>query len=433
MSEVFSDPRIEVFIIGCCIGKPFNFLKVCARCNVDTFTHLEHRVIFSEMLFLHSQGYECNMQTIAERHREIPHLYQHAANCQVQSRNIDLDYYLDEIKELQGRRELRDVLTERAKTSYLQEGNFENLLASSVKSLMALSSHALKVKSETGEAIAESIFEDGKLRVDTTKVYPTGFASLDTMMRGWRAGTLTYLGGRPGQGKTTFVLSIISNLVNAGIQCGIFTIEMSKEEIVQKMVGMEANVAQMKMENGTISPLEVQRVSSVVASDFFKRLYISDGNPNITEIQAEAKRLVECYGVQVIVIDYFTLIEKQNPKASAHEEYTDVSRKLKLLARDLKVPVICVAQLNRQSTMREGDELRLSDFRETGSVEQDADVVLFIQRKKMSSVLTLAKERKYGHLGDIAITFNNGKFVQKITNPNLLEEVDEEYQSPHKD
>lgn len=237
---------------------------------------------------------------------------------------------------------------------------------------------------ETFDRIDELHKEKGKLRG-----IPTGFSNLDNILAGLQKSDLVILAARPSVGKTTLALDIARNAaLKYKIPVGIFSLEMSKEQLVDRMLATQANIDLWKMRTGRLSDKgeydDFQRINEAMANLSEAPIYIDDtAMVNIMEIRTKARRLQAEHGLGLIVIDYLQLMEGRANIDNRVQVVAEITRALKGIARELNIPVLALSQLSRLVEARNPAIPRLSDLRESGSIEQDADVVLFIYRKAM--------------------------------------------------
>ncbi len=219
---------------------------------------------------------------------------------------------------------------------------------------------------------------------DTTGV-TTGFAELDKLTNGWQPSDLIIMAARPGMGKTAFTLSLAKNAAESGKGVAFFSLEMASVQLVQRLISMEAEINSSKLRNGQLEAYEWQKLHSAVDKLSQVPIYIDDTpGLNIFELRAKCRRLKQNHNISMIVIDYLQLMAgAPNGKGSGNreQEISSISRALKGLAKELHVPVIALSQLSRAVESRGGEKRpQLSDLRESGAIEQDADIVSFIYR-----------------------------------------------------
>jgi len=229
---------------------------------------------------------------------------------------------------------------------------------------------------------------------------------------------LIILGARPSFGKTSFALDIARNVASQGKPVGIFSLEMSQEQVVDRLIASQANVPLWKLRTGRLSDdLEFSMIQNALDQLSKTPIFIEDTpSPNILQIRSMARRLQIESGLELLVIDYLQLIQPRTETESMVQQVTEISHGLKSLARELNIPVLAVSQLSRAVDQREIKIPRLSDLRESGSLEQDADVVMFIYRKDRENInlaeeeqnlveIIISKHRN-GPLGSIKLKFD---------------------------
>lgn len=246
---------------------------------------------------------------------------------------------------------------------------------------------------------------------------PSHFVDLDKMINGLNNSNLMILAARPAMGKTSLALNIAENVCfKSHIPVGIFSLEMSAEQLVHRIVCSQAEVPSDKIKTGSLDGMEYQRIVSCV-SDMQKHVMIIDDQAGlkITDLRARARRMKESYGVGFIIIDYLQLLSgsgSNRTMESRQNEISEISRMLKNLARELNIPILCLSQLSRKVEDRQGHRPMMSDLRESGSIEQDSDIVMFLLRREYydpndkpgMAELIVAKNR-HGGVGSVQLTF----------------------------
>jgi replicative DNA helicase len=278
----------------------------------------------------------------------------------------------------------------------------------------------------TGFSTLKTLLHDAYDRLDYLHAHRgeisgvrTGFTDLDTLTTGLQKSDLIVLAARPSVGKTSLALNIAENAaVNDGRSVGVFSLEMSKEQLVLRLLSSVANIDSQRLRTGFLEEMDFARLAPAMNALSEAPVYIDD-TPNITamELRTKARRLQAEAGLDLIIVDYLQLMQatSQNRDANRVQEVSEISRGLKALARELSVPVIALSQLSRQPEMRESKEPRLSDLRESGAIEQDADLVMFLWREKDRGAddqdqegevinLKLAKHRN-GPTGEVQLWF----------------------------
>lgn len=246
---------------------------------------------------------------------------------------------------------------------------------------------------------------------------PSHLVDFDKMINGLNRSNLMILAARPAMGKTALALNIAENVCfKSNLPVGIFSLEMSAEQLVHRIICSQAEVESDKIKTGSLNGLEYQRIVSCVNMMQQKVMVIDDqAGLKITDLRSRARRMKERYGIELLVIDYLQLISGSGSNRSAENrqgEISEISRMLKNLARELNIPIICLSQLSRKVEERQGHRPMMSDLRESGSIEQDSDIVMFLLRREYydphdkpgMAELIIAKNR-HGSVGSVNLTF----------------------------
>lgn len=246
---------------------------------------------------------------------------------------------------------------------------------------------------------------------------PTHFVDLDKMVNGMVPSNLMILAARPAMGKTSLALNIAENICFKNeMPVGVFSLEMTAEQLLHRLICSQAEVESDKLKTGSLSGAEFQRVVAAVNA-MQKGTMVIDDQPGlkITDLRARARRMKETHGITFLMIDYLQLISGSGVSKSAENrqnEISEISRLLKTLARELNLPVLCLSQLSRKVEERQGHRPMMSDLRESGSIEQDSDIVMFLLRREYydpydkpgMAELIVAKNR-HGSVGSVNLTF----------------------------
>ncbi len=323
---------------------------------------------------------------------------------------------------------------------YQEEEDTDKLLDESEQKIFNVSQKFIKqdfiaIKPILGEAF-DRIDELHK-HSGTLRGLPTGYFALDNILAGLQKSDLVILAARPSFGKTTLALDIARHVATKGkTPVGIFSLEMSKEQLVDRLICAEANIDLWKLRTGHLSSDgeddDFSRIGQAMAVLSEAPIFIDDaGSSNIMEMRTMARRLQAEHKLGLIIIDYLQLMEGRNSRENRVQEISEISRSLKGLARELNIPVIALSQLSRAVESRDDHTPRLSDLRESGSIEQDADVVMFIHRanrykkdvdinEKNIADIIIAKHRN-GPIGQIQLYFSEETVSFKNLERNLTE------------
>jgi replicative DNA helicase len=243
----------------------------------------------------------------------------------------------------------------------------------------------------------------------------TGFVDMDKMTAGLQRGELIIIAGRPSMGKTTLAINIAENAaIGNQVPTAIFSMEMSAEQLSFRMISSIGRVSQSRLRNGRLQDEDWSRIDSAVSMMSNAPIYIDDsGALTPTEVRARARRLKREHGLGLIVLDYLQLMQVTGTTENRATEISEISRSLKALSKELDVPVIALSQLNRSVEQRTDKKPVMSDLRESGAIEQDADLIVFIYREEVYEPDTPRKgiadiiigKQRNGPIGDFRLTF----------------------------
>jgi replicative DNA helicase len=301
-----------------------------------------------------------------------------AANIEFHARIISQKYI---------QRELIRISTETITDAYDETSDVFDLLDKAEQDLFSVAQGNIRKSFDAMPSLVQQAKDQIKKageKGDGVNGVPSGFAELDRLTSGWQASELLILAARPGMGKTAFVLSMARNIaVDQGLPIAIFSLEMSSLQMVMRLVASETGLSSDKLKKGNLAQHEWEQLNAKVSTLTEAPLFIDD-TPGLSvfELRAKARRLKAQHDIQMIVIDYLQLMHAGGKDGgNRQEEISIISRSLKVLAKELQIPVIALSQLSRAVETRGGDKRpMLSDLRESGAIEQDADMVMFIYR-----------------------------------------------------
>lgn len=300
------------------------------------------------------------------------------------------------------------------------------------------------VKAESGlpflkelEARQEKYLREGPEKAGITGM-PSHFIDLDKMLNGLNNSNLMILAARPAMGKTLLALNIAENVCFKNkVPVGIFSLEMSAEQLVHRIICSKSGIESEKIKTGSLSGSEFQVIVNCV-HELQKTVMIIDDQAGlkITDMRARARRMKESHGIGLLIVDYLQLISGSGAKGmneNRQSEIAEISRMLKNLARELNIPIICCAQLSRKVEERQGNRPMMSDLRESGSIEQDADIVMFMYRaeyydpnNKPGEAEVIVSKNRHGGVGSVKLTFKKGIRFDNYSPINMSAERDEE-------
>lgn len=331
---------------------------------------------------------------------------------------VNVEHYAQIVKEKALLRRLIATASQILHESYASESEVASLIDSAEQMIFEIGQHQFEGRAVPfKEVIRTSIETIDQLyqRKEHVTGLATGFKEFDTRTAGLQFSDLIVIAGRPSMGKSAFVSSICEHIaVELKKPIAFFSLEMSKEQLVQRMLCSHARVDAQKVRTGYLSHQDWPKLTAAAGKLSEAPIYIDD-SPSLTalELRAKARRLKGQYGIEMVVVDYLQLMQGFGRPESRQQEISDISRSLKALARELKIPVIAVSQLSRAVESRTGNRPQLSDLRESGAIEQDADVVVFLFREEYyhpsdenrnKAEAIIAKQRN-GPTGSIELVF----------------------------
>ena len=352
----------------------------------------------------------------------------------------NIEYHARIIAQKHIQREMIKVSTNIIREAYEDTTDVFDLMDKAEQSLFAITETNLSRTFEGMNSLASKLLkqiESLSNKKDGLTGVPTGFTELDRLTSGWQPSDLVIIAARPSMGKTAFTLSLARNAaMDFGKGVAMFSLEMSSLQLVQRLVAMEAEIPSSKLRNGQLEPHEWQQLHTAIEKMSKAPIYIDDTpGINIFELRAKCRRLKAQHDIQIIIIDYLQLMTGggENNKGGGgnrEQEISAISRALKGLAKELNVPVIALSQLSRAVETRGGSKKpQLSDLRESGAIEQDADIVGFIYRPEYYQILEdeqgnstkgmadiLINKHRNGALGEVRLRFV-GEF-SKFTDPD---------------
>ena len=362
--------------------------------RAESFYLEAHQLIYKAMLRLFEKSQPIDLLTVTESLKKAgdletvggPYYLVELTNKVASAANIE--YHARIIAQKYVQRELISVSTRIIRDAYEDTTDVFNLLDDAEQGLFAIAQQNMSRGFESMSSLAakaQKQMEELRKKEDGLTGVPTGFTELDRLTSGFQPSDLIILAARPGMGKTALVLSLARNAaMEFGKPVAMFSLEMSALQLAQRIIAMEAEISGSKMRNGQLEDYEWEQLNAALERVSEVPVYIDDTpGINIFELRAKARRLKMQYDIQIIIIDYLQLMSGggDNQRGNREQEVSAISRALKGLAKELSVPIIALSQLSRAVEVRGGSKRpQLSDLRESGSIEQDADIVAFIYR-----------------------------------------------------
>ena len=391
----------------------------------DDFYQHQYGVMYESMVELFNEGKPVDLVTLQNRLKEkdVPpevsslEFVRDIITTVPTSANVK--YYATIVKEKAVLRRLIRVNEEIANDCYLGRDPLETILADTEKKIFDLlqsrSSGDFVPIRQVALNVLENIEKASKTKETVTGV-PTGFIDLDYKTSGFQPSDFILIAARPSMGKTAFVLNVVDHVaVKRGIPCMVFSLEMSKEQLVNRMLSMESNVDSQKLRTGTLTDSDWDAVVEGVGIIGGSKLIIDDTpGISISELRSKCRKMKLEHGLGMVIIDYLQLMTGSGKSSdNRQQEISEISRSLKALAREMQAPVVALSQLSRACETRTDHRPMLSDLRASGAIEQDADVVMFLYRddyynkdsemKDMAEVI-IAKQRN-GPIGTVNLVW----------------------------
>ena len=422
----------EQSVLGSLMLDKDAILKIADTLKSDDFYKGAHRIIYEAMMELYEAREPIDMLSLSNRLEEKKQLemiggvtYLTTIINSVPTAS-HITHYSDIVKKKNVLRNLISASCEISNMSYDEKNDLETILNEAEKRIFNIAQKTtrqlfLPMKSALEEAFGriDRLHKEG----GALRGLSTGFADLDNYLGGMQRADLIVLAARPSLGKTSLALNIAANVaIKDKASVGIFSLEMSNDQIVDRLIAAQANVDLYRLRTGKLSSegedndfFRIQEAMGVLSE---APIFIDDAaSSTITQIRTMSRKLQLEHGLDLIVIDYLQLMQGTGRTDNRVEIVSEISRSLKGLARELNIPIVALSQLNRATESLEGQIPRLSDLRESGSIEQDADIVLFIYRedrvkreseKKNIAEIIIAKHRN-GPCGKVDLYFNENR------------------------
>ncbi len=396
--------------------------EVMDRLSPGDFYVPAHQAIFEAIVHLYNDNQPIDAVTVSDVLRRREEL-ERVGGVSSLTRLIDavptasnVTYYTSVVEETALRRGLIRAGSIISDLALEKEGDIIDILDRAEQSVLGIAQQRIGDGLQPVRPMLEGVLEKIEEMAESGSEFTglaTGFRDLDRKLAGLQKSNLIVVAARPSMGKSALALNIAQNVAARGEVVAVFSLEMSREEIVQRLLCSVGRVDSMKLRTGNLGPLW-QRVVTAAARLHKIPIYMDDAaQVTVTDIRAKCRRLRRSVGLNLVVVDYLQLMSGLR-RENRQQEIAEISRSLKELARELEVPIVAVSQLNRAVEQREDKRPRLGDLRESGAVEQDADVVMFIYRheyyhpddieSKGVAEILVAKHRS-GAVGRIDMTF----------------------------
>ncbi len=416
----------EQSVLGGILIENESINKVMEILTVDDFYREAHRKIFDALINLSERDEPGDLITVKNELQKADRLDSVGGASYLASlidsvpTAANIEYYAKIVREKAILRKLIQTSTEIITQSYQDRGDVESFLDEAERAIFEISEKRVRpsfysirdIVKESFKTL-EKLFEKKEL---VTGV-PSGFKELDRYTAGFHASDLIIVAGRPSMGKTALCLNLAQYAaIEKRIPVAIFSLEMSKEQLVIRMLCSEAQVEGTRLRTGFLNESDWPKLTLAAGNLSDAPIFIDDtAAVSVLELRAKARRLKGEHGLGMLVVDYLQLMKGRTKVESRQQEISEISRSLKALAKELNIPVIAVSQLSRKTEERTGNRPQLSDLRESGAIEQDADLILFIYRdeiynrgednpNKGTAEVIIGKQRN-GPIGTIKLAF----------------------------
>jgi replicative DNA helicase len=414
----------EEAVVGAVLINPEAYYDVAQFLSADDFYIHRHKFIWEAFTRLHEQRIPVDLLTLSEELDRVGQLTDVGGSAYLTSlinqvpSSLNAESYGRIVEGHAIRRKMINAANKIASLAYNEENIVDTVMDEAEKAVFNVSERRLKHDLQPISSVLSDYYdridELAKHPMDVVGV-PTGFLDLDRLLSGLQPSDLLIIAGRPGQGKTGFLLSVAKNaaLIHKK-KVAIFSLEMSNEQVAQRLIAQETGIDSQRLRTGKLEEKDFALFTHAIEVLSDTKIYLDD-TPAITPIQLRTKcrRLHMEYGLDLVLVDYLQLMGGDTRNDNRVQEVSYISRNLKVLARELNVPVLTAAQLSRAVEQRTDKEPQLSDLRESGSLEQDADIVMFIhipeeyakdEGKKSLRQIKVAKHRN-GPVGKFDLVF----------------------------
>jgi replicative DNA helicase len=384
----------EQSILGGILIENDTINRVTEILDADDFYRDAHRKIFNALINLSERDEPADLITLTNELRKIDQLDSIGGASYLASlidsvpTAANIEYYAKIVKEKAILRKLIQTSTEIVTQSYEDRGDVEGFLDEAERAIFEISEKRVRPSFYSIREIVKDSFttiERLFKKKELVTGVPSGFKELDRMTAGFQPSDLIIIAGRPSMGKTAFCLDVAEYAaIDNKIPVAIFSLEMSKEQLVIRMLCSQAHVEGTRLRTGYLNESDWPKLTIAAGNLSEAPIYIDDTAAlSALELRAKARRLKADRGLGMVIVDYLQLMKGRARVESRQQEISEISRSLKALAKELNIPVIAVSQLSRKTEERTGNRPQLSDLRESGAIEQDADLILFIYRDEV--------------------------------------------------
>jgi replicative DNA helicase len=411
----------EESLIGAVLIHPEAYFDVAAFLHTEDFFIHRHRFIWEAIASLHDRRVPLDFLTVTEELNRAGKLAEVGGPAYITAlinatpTSLHAEAYGRIVEQAAIRRRMLEAANQVAKLAYQQDATLEMVIDESQKALFSASERMLAQDIRPFSQVLNSLYNDVEKRSKQNDIFgvPTGFTELDRLLQGLQPSDLVIVAGRPGMGKTSLLLSVVKHAAQVRKKrVAVFTLEMSAEQMAQRLVAQETGIDTQRMRAGKLTDDEWPLFTHAIEILGDTRLFLDDTAAiSPLQMRTKSRRLHLEYGLDLIVVDYLQLMSGGGKFENRVQEVSFISRQLKVLAKELNVPVLAAAQLSRAVEQRADKHPVLSDLRESGSIEMDADVVAFLYRSEQPDAANLvdvivAKHRN-GPTGTVQLAFQS--------------------------
>ncbi|MCC6710903.1 MAG: replicative DNA helicase [Candidatus Pacebacteria bacterium] len=416
------DLEAEKSVLAAILIDPDAIVKVTEHLEPESFYQPKYQVIFEAMRDLYEKREPIDVVTLTAQLKKKKELSKAGGATElaelsnILSTAANVVNYAKIVKEKSVKRRLISLSSEMSELAFDESKNAKDILDLAEQKVLSVSqAHSAKDFIPLKDTLVESFDRIDELQKNGGELrgVPTGFQDLDRVLAGLQRSNLIILAARPGTGKTAFSLNIAQNsAVLSKKKIGIFSLEMSKEELVDRLLVSQADIDAWKLKTGRLDQQDFLKLSDAMGVLADAQIFIDDTpGMSIYEMRTKARKLMTEHHIDMLIVDYLQLAHGRT-KDNRVQEVAEISQGLKNIARELRIPVMALSQLSRAIESRGEKSPQLSDLRESGSIEQDADVVMFLYRKdddiREQVTLKIAKHRN-GALGDVELFFRGDR------------------------
>jgi replicative DNA helicase len=408
----------EQSVLGALLIDKDAVVKVAEFLNAEHFYRDIHAEVYKAVLSLYEKREPADIVTVTDE-LKLRGVYEEVGGSGYLTTLVNfvptsahIEHYARIVKDKAVRRQLITAAARIGEMGFEEVEDVKSLMDTAEQALFGISQqHFTQNFIPVKDTLAETFdrIEALKRKAGSLRGVPTGFSALDKKLSGLQESNLIILAARPSVGKTTLAMNIAMHAaVNEKIPVGIFSLEMSKEQLVDMFLSAVANVDSWRLSTGHLDDEDFAKLPDAMGELAEAPLYIDDTpGASILEMRTKARRLQAEKGLELIIVDYLQLVRGRNLENRV-QEVSEISQALKNLARELKVPVLALSQLSRSIESRQTRVPQLSDLRESGAIEQDADVVMFLYREdqeKLEDIKLMIAKHRSGEIGDIDLKF----------------------------